>query len=238
MARAAVALASATSKRAGTPNSLRVGTVVSVDATGVQVNVGGGVIYAGLVGGAGAGVAPGATVTVFKQGSSWQVQGAALGGGQALTNSVILPRSLGAAVPGSMVAAVDTAIVTGLNSTFGTFLTSANISVVLPKGHLCQILLSGCSSVATASSFLTVMTIRDNNSASGTVRAAYEQFNPSAGNGSHFDVTGWIVGDGATHSLALCALCLTVGSNLNITRAAGSFFGVIDWGDASGVSIV
>lgn len=66
-------LAHAVAKVAGIPNGLRTGTVVSVSAAGVSVDVGGGVFAAGVV----TSYAPlvGDVVSVFRQDSSWLVLG-------------------------------------------------------------------------------------------------------------------------------------------------------------------
>lgn len=237
-----VRLAQSTSRRAGAPNSLRVGTVVEVSTAGVVVDVGGGEILCGMVGGAGAGVAPGAVVSVFKQADSWQVQGVVVGPGQSTagtptipqpaTNTVIIPPAL-AAESGSQVAVADT-VLGAITSASGNTFVNVSVRVLLPAGHLCEVRVAGYQCSATANNFTTVFTMRENASPAGDFYSSYEQVNPNGGNGSHFSFSGYVVGDGAVHLIGLCAQALAAGT-VTISRSRRSFIGVIDWGDASGV---
>lgn len=244
----AIKLAVATGDRAGIPNSLRTGTVVSVSSKGVTVDVAGGSILCSMVGGAGAGVAPGATVSVFKQGDSWQVQGVVVGPGQGRgvpvnpplpsTNAVVLPPIV-ATVPGSILTTSGGAnLIAGLASGSGTVTLNFNIENLWPKGHLLRIVMSNfqCFSPATAN-FSTLVTVRENGLPAGTIYATYEPFNPVAGNGTNFDVTGWVLGDGAVHTIGAVAAALTGSGSITIVRPTNSFFGILDYGDASGVTL-
>lgn len=243
--RSATRLAAATSRRAGTPNSLRTGTVVAVAPAGITVTVGGGTVTAGMMGGAGAGVAPGAVVALFNQGDSWLITGVINGAGQGAdtpvqpqpaTNSVILP-PVNATDAGSVVALADTMLASGLNSTSGTVFINTSIRVKLPLGHLCEVRVHSYQASTSSATTLTVFTVREGPPyPTGGVYASYEQTNPFAGLGSHFSFSGYVIGDGAEHQLGLCAAVLTpAGSNLTVNRTQRSFIGVIDWGDASGV---
>lgn len=239
-----ISLAQATSRRAGTPNALRVGTVVSVSADGVTVDVGGGEVLCGLVGGAGAGVAPGATVSVFKQGDSWQVQGTTAGGGAqsgaGLTNSTILPPVPGSGQPGAVVATSSLNLVTGLTTGAGSLYLNRTVTVVLPAGHLCEITCRNVQILATAAAYSTFLTIRDGNNPAGNVRASAVPYAPVAGNSTSADLSGWFIGDGGQYTFGLCAASLTASGSVSVSQSVSLplFMGVIDWGDASGVTRV
>lgn len=234
-------LAAATAQRAGTPNAMRTGIVVGVSAAGVEVNVGGGVITAGLIGGAGAGVAPGAVVSVFKQGSSWQVQGVVMGPGQSptgtptqplpATNALILP-PVDATIPGSLHGA---GIVTSLLSSAppGTYALAPVIKVLLPKGHLCHVRCDGVQTSVNTPPALAVLTVRDGS----TIYAEFEMVNSFASLGQRCNVQGYCIGDGLVHTLQLYANPLISGTTTSVVKQPVTFFmGVVDLGDASGVS--
>ncbi len=223
MRRAPLALASATSQRAGEPNAMRTGIVVSVGAAGVKVNIGGGVVTAGLVGGAGAGVAPGAVVTVFKQGSSWQVQGVALGPGQsaagtptqpvAATNTTILPPAV-AGKAGAYRGATQTTLLSALSG--GPTSTGLLITNLWPQGHLLRATVRNLQVFSTAAAnYITVETLREGGSG-GTVWAASEIVAPVAGAGQTGHIEGWLIGDGKVHTLELFAQTFTDASGVTL----------------------
>jgi hypothetical protein len=239
----ALKLAQATSQRAGTPNALRVGIVVAVSTAGVQVNIGGGVITAGLNGGAGAGVAPGAVVSVFKQGSSWQVQGIVSGPGQGAgttqplpsTNQVILPPA-SKQWAGAQISATNGNQVTGLTTASGTVGFGWVISNVWPKGHLIETKFGQISILGTVANFQTVLTLRENNSPTGSVWANTVWNNAVAGNGSLASANAYAIGDGAVHTLGLFVSAASSGTG-TIARTVGTYLMCVDWGDASGVLV-
>lgn len=227
-----LALARQVTRTAGIPNGMRTGTVVSVDATGVTVNIAGGEVLCGLQGNS-VGIAPGAVVNVFRQDSSWIVQGVANGGGNGITNSTLL----GGAQLLNSGATYISAVVTGAGEVFSNLLIP-NSGIPFPLGHIIQVrfLVNFVISVANGS---VGARIRYGNGTGGTQIGSGHGFGPTAGFTYELSAEGWIVGDGLAHSVGLTVQNLT-GGNLSISSAAiaPGIAGVFDWGDGTGVDAV
>lgn len=229
-----VRLAQATSARAGRPNALRVGTVVSVDETGATVSVGGGEVLAGVPASASAGVGPGAIVSVFKQGDSWQVQGALGGGGNGVTNAVLL-----AAQVSNQGATLASGITTGSGEVFSNVLISTGPDRVLPLGHLIEIRFGVNFSINAANGQVGAR-IRVGSGVSGTQVGSGHGFGPTSGFTYELYASGWIIGTGLPASYGLTVQNFTAASSLTVTSSAiaPGLCGIIDWGDGTGVSFI
>jgi len=240
-------LAVATSTKTGIPNSLRTGTVISVSLAGVLVSIGGGEVLCGLVGGAGAGVAPGAIVSVFKQGSSWLVQGVISGPGQSVdtpaaplrsTNAVILPPVVSTNSSAVLTTSGGANLATAITTATGTIFANLSMTSLWPKGHLLQIVANNFTSFATIANFSALMTVHADNNPASVSYGQFINFMPVAGNGNVFHLSAWVLGDGLVHTVGLCCAALTGGGSFTLQRPTGSFWGIFDWGDASGVTAV
>lgn len=223
----AIALAQATSARAGQPNAMRTGTVVSVGTGGVVVSVGGGNVTAGLVGGAGAGVAPGATVSIFKQGSSWLVGGVIAGPATATTNAFVLAAQLQRTT-----VAYAAGVPTG-----SEFYANRFLSAVLPLGHLIEVsfMVNVAVTIANASAGYR---IREGTGITGTAYGSGHTFGPTSGFSYEGEIKCHVIGDGTRHIFGLTVQNFT-GGLLTLSSLATSQMAnmILDLGDATGVTI-
>ena len=209
----------------GAPTGMRTGVVTKVDATGVWVSINGSDPFpCGVLGGV-SGVAVGATVSIFKQDSSWLVMGATNGPGNGVTNSDVLR--------GSALLSQGSTLLTGLVSGSGEVVLNRQPVVTFPLNHLIQIRaqINWFNSLANAQLLLN---IRDGAVISGSIFGSLNMAAAIAFDGYTAIFDGWVRGDGKQHILGLTVQNLATGST-TVYESAGSIFAAFDWGDSTGV---
>lgn len=222
-------LAVATARLVGAPSAMRTGVVQSVDATGVTVRVAGGDVLCGVLG-SDQGVAPGATVAVFQQDSSWMVQGVINGAGSGVTSSLILP---GAQLlnSGNVYAS---GIGTGAEVTSNVVMSTGD--AVVPEGHLIQLVMMVDWSITVANGQVGGR-IRKGVGTGGAQVGSGHGFGPTGGFTYEMTAQGWFIGDGLPGQWTLTVQNFTGGTlSISSSTAAGNICGAFDWGDGSGVS--
>lgn len=224
-----LALARQITKTAGIPNGMRTGIVVKVDATGVTVNIAGGEVLCGLQGNS-VGIAPGAVVNVFRQDSSWVVQGVANGGGNGVTNSTLLT--------GAQITNQGTTYLAGLGTGAETFsnVLIPNTGLPMPLGHVLQVRFLVNFSFSVANGQVGAR-IRYGNGTGGLQIGSGHGWGPTAGFTYELSAEGWFIGDGLAHSIGLTVQNFTGGTlSISSSAIAPGVAGVFDWGDATGVT--
>jgi len=222
-------VAGATARLVGAPSAMRTGVVQSVGTDGVVVRVAGGNVLCGVLG-SDQGVAPGATVAVFQQDSSWMVQGVINGPGSGQTSSLLLPGGQLLNSGGTLAGGITTG---SGESNSNVFVTTGD--AVVPQGHLIQVRMMVNWSMSAANGQVGAR-IREGSGILGTQVGSGHGFGPTSGFTYELWAEGWFIGDGQPGAWTLTVQNFTGGTlTVSSSPIAPGVCGAFDWGDASGV---